>query len=47
MPLRRVLLGALFAAVGLEVRKIVGAYLIPRTTNKPLYLTFGSGCSSG
>jgi len=41
MPLRRVLLGALFAAIGLEVLKIVGAYLVPRTTNNPLYLTFG------
>ena len=41
MPLHRVLLGALFAAIGLEVLKIVGAYLVPRTTNNPLYLTFG------
>jgi membrane protein len=41
MPLRRVLLGAFFAAIGLEVLKIVGVYLVPRKTNNPLYLTFG------
>ncbi|GAC1326220.1 MAG: hypothetical protein NVSMB13_10750 [Mycobacteriales bacterium] len=39
-PWRRVLRGALFAAVGFEVIKLVGAFYIKRTTANPLYGTF-------
>jgi membrane protein len=39
-PLHRVLRGALFGAVGFEILKVVGAVLVARTTNNPLYGTF-------
>jgi membrane protein len=39
-PFRKVLRGALFGAVGFGILKIVGAVLIARTTNNPIYGTF-------
>lgn len=39
-PWRRVFTGALLAAVGFEVLKVVGTFLIGRTTTNPLYGTF-------
>jgi membrane protein len=41
LPWRQVRSGALLAAVGFEVLKLVGAFLIARTTSNPLYATFG------
>lgn len=38
---RRVRSGALFAAVGFEILKLLGTFLIGRTTANPLYATFG------
>ena len=38
---RRVRSGALLAAVGFELLKLVGTFLIGRTTQNPLYATFG------
>ena len=38
---RQVRSGALFAAIGFEILKLVGAFLIARTTNNPIYATFG------
>lgn len=39
-PLRRVVKGALFAAVGFEILKIVGSLYISHTTHNPIYGTF-------
>jgi len=39
-PWRKVIKGALFAAVGFEVLKVVGAWFIARTTKNPVYGTF-------
>jgi membrane protein len=41
LPWRQVRSGALLAAVGFEVLKLAGAFLIARTTSNPLYATFG------
>ena len=41
VPMRRVLRGALFAAIGLELIKVGAAYLIPQKVSNPIYLTFG------
>lgn len=38
---RQVRSGALLAAVGFELLKLLGTFLIGRTTNNPLYATFG------
>lgn len=38
---RRVRSGAVLAGVGFEVLKLVGTFLIARTTNNPMYATFG------
>jgi membrane protein len=38
---RRVRSGAVLAAVGFELLKLVGTFLIGRTTQNPLYATFG------
>lgn len=39
-PFRQLLKGALFGAVGFGILKVVGATLIARTTNNPIYGTF-------
>jgi membrane protein len=39
-PFRRVLRGALFGAIGFEILKVIGAVLVARTTNNPIYGTF-------
>lgn len=39
-PWRRVIKGAVFAAVGFEIIKVLGAFYIKRTTANPLYGTF-------
>jgi membrane protein len=39
-PWRKVIKGALFAAVGFEVLKVIGAWFIARTTKNPVYGTF-------
>jgi membrane protein len=39
-PRRRVLHGALLGAVGLEVLKVLGTWLVGRTTDNPVYGTF-------
>jgi inner membrane protein YhjD len=39
-PWRRLLKGALFGAVGLEILKLAGTYLIARTTKNPVYASF-------
>ncbi|MGF7237348.1 MAG: YihY/virulence factor BrkB family protein [Frankia sp.] len=39
-PRRRVLRGALLGAVGLEVLKVIGTWLIGRTTDNPVYGVF-------
>ncbi len=39
-PWRRVIKGAVFAAVGFESIKVLGAFYIKRTTGNPLYGTF-------
>jgi membrane protein len=41
LPWRQVRSGALLAAVGFEVLKLLGTFLIARTTQNPLYATFG------
>jgi membrane protein len=41
LPWRRVRSGALLAAVGFELLKLLGTFLIGRTTENPLYATFG------
>lgn len=40
IPLRRVAKGALLGAVGMEILKVVGTYLVGRTTKNPVYGTF-------
>lgn len=40
LPLRQVLRGALFAAVGFGLLKVVGALLVARTTANPVYASF-------
>jgi membrane protein len=40
IPLRRVVKGAVFAAVGFEVLKYVGAFYVRHTTANPVYGTF-------
>lgn len=39
-PWRKVIKGALFAAVGFELLKVVGAWFVARTTKNPVYGTF-------
>lgn len=39
-PWRRLLPGSLLAAIGFEVLKLVGTYLVARTTHNPVYGTF-------
>lgn len=39
-PWRKVIKGALFAAVGFELLKVIGAWFIARTTKNPVYGTF-------
>ena len=41
LPWRQVRSGAVLAAVGFEVLKLVGTFLVGRTTTNPLYATFG------
>ena len=41
LPWRRVRSGAVLAGVGFEVLKLVGTFLIARTTSNPMYATFG------
>ena len=41
LPWRRVRSGALLGAVGFEVLKLFGTFLIARTTQNPIYATFG------
>lgn len=41
LPWRQVRSGAVLAAVGFEVLKLLGTFLIARTTSNPLYATFG------
>lgn len=41
LPWRQVRSGALLGAVGFEVLKLLGTFLIGRTTANPLYATFG------
>ena len=41
LPWRRVRSGALLGAVGFEVLKLIGTFLIGRTTSNPVYATFG------
>ena len=41
LPWRRVRSGALLGAVGFEVLKLLGTFLVGRTTDNPLYATFG------
>ena len=41
LPWRQVRSGAVLAAVGFEVLKLLGTFLIGRTTANPLYATFG------
>ncbi len=41
VPWRNVRSGALIAAVGFEVLKLLGTFLIAKTTHNPLYATFG------
>ena len=41
LPWRQVRSGALFGAVGFEVLKLLGTFLLGRTTANPLYATFG------
>lgn len=39
-PWRRAVKGSVFAAVGLEILKVVGAFLVAKTTKNPLYASF-------
>lgn len=41
LPWHQVRSGALLAAVGFEVLKLLGTFLVGRTTENPLYATFG------
>lgn len=41
LPWRQVRSGAVLGAVGFEVLKLLGTFLIARTTSNPLYATFG------
>lgn len=41
LPWRQLRSGSLLGAVGFEVLKLVGTFLIARTTSNPLYATFG------
>ena len=41
LPWRRVRSGALLGAVGFEVLKLFGTFLIGRVTDNPIYATFG------
>jgi membrane protein len=41
LPWRQVRSGAVLAAVGFEVLKLLGTFLIGRTTHNPVYATFG------
>ena len=41
VPWRQLLSGALLAAVGFEVLKLLGTWLVARVTDNPLYATFG------
>ncbi len=41
LPWRQVRSGALLGAVGFEVLKLLGTFLIARTTENPMYATFG------
>jgi membrane protein len=41
LPWRQLRSGALLGAVGFEVLKLVGTFLVARTTSNPLYATFG------
>jgi membrane protein len=41
LPWRRVRSGALLAALGFEVLKLLGTFLLARVTNNPVYATFG------
>jgi membrane protein len=41
LPWRQVRSGALLAAVGFEVLKLLGTFLIAKTTENPMYATFG------
>jgi membrane protein len=41
LPWTKVRSGALFGAVGFEVLKLLGTFLVGRTTANPLYATFG------
>ncbi|MGH8969677.1 MAG: YihY/virulence factor BrkB family protein, partial [Actinomycetes bacterium] len=41
LPWRRVRGGALLAAVGFEALKLFGTFLVGRTTDNPIYATFG------
>lgn len=41
LPWRQVRSGAVLGAVGFEILKLVGTFLIARTTQNPLYATFG------
>ncbi len=41
LPWRQVRSGALLAAVGFEVLKLLGTFLIAKTTQNPMYATFG------
>lgn len=41
LPWRQVRSGALVAAVGFEVLKLLATFLVARTTNNPVYATFG------
>jgi membrane protein len=41
LPWRRVRSGALFAAIGFEILKLAGTFLISKTTSNPMYATFG------
>ncbi len=41
LPFRQVRSGALVAAVGFELLKLLGTFLIAKTTSNPVYATFG------
>lgn len=41
LPFRQVRSGALLAAIGFEVLKLLGTFLIGKTTSNPIYATFG------
>ncbi|GAA2085792.1 YihY/virulence factor BrkB family protein [Actinomadura alba] len=39
-PWRRILRGALFGAIGLEILKLIGTFLVGHTTRNPVYASF-------